>query len=75
MRFYIGEEMLQMNQVNQIKEFQKEEYAEEYQCSYVSVNSTPLSVIKHHNGEQIFSVWQILAMFRQNKVKELRFIL
>jgi len=42
---------------------------------YVSVNSTPLSVIKHHNGEQIFSVWQILAMFRQNKVKELRFIL
>ncbi len=42
---------------------------------FVSVNSTPLSVIKHHNGEQIFSVWQILAMFRQNKVKELRFIL
>jgi hypothetical protein len=42
---------------------------------FVNVNSTPLSVIKHHNGEQIFSVWQILAMFRQNKVKELRFIL
>jgi len=37
MRFYIGEEMLQMNQVDQIKEFQKEEYAEEYQCSYALV--------------------------------------
>ena len=26
-----------MNQVNQIKEFQKEEYAEEYQCYYALV--------------------------------------
>ena len=26
--------MLHMNQIDQIKEFQKEEYAEEYHCSY-----------------------------------------
>ena len=29
--------MLHMNQIDQIKEFQKEEYAEEYQCSYALV--------------------------------------